>query len=1449
VSAQPDHQSPDLPAPDLPQPGPASSDGDLAGWRDAVSSGQLPSPTRPRWQVLRAGVVNLWEFDTAEYWFADGRAQFVGQNQSGKSTLMALTTLIMLAGDLDRQYVDTFGERHKSFRYYVESTDDANDRRETDSSLNRGWAWVEYGRLVADTAEFFTTLLYAQARRGAKDYVKQWSTCHGQSRVGRELLLTTGQQTRQPGELSSLPGFKLAANGTEYRQRISTNLFGFDDSDRLDAVVKMLKVLRTPHLGRKLDPVFFTAQMREALPAIAKSEIDELAEGWDQLDKLANDRDSAVAAQQAVHAFLRKAWHPWADSVLRRHADELAATITRFDDVTKNIRRAAEVKNNATDKQSELDRQVARTSDELGRAEQNFEDLRDSQSYQDAREATDRVETLKLTAAARRFNADQTTVRAGKAQQRADASKLALETAEGKLVAAQDAQQAAAGVAADRTRQAGLPAQSGQWLADADLGRLSRAVEDRRGHLRVARKLLSAVTAATAELDLATERDTDAQAARTVRATNVTTAQTRRDETVQELSDALETWAATLTDPPPVELRTSWLEAVLGQVGAERPRAVLTGQVRTAWLEPRATALRDAARTDEQTATESTARADLLDRDITELLRETDPQPAGPLRWSRRDRPASSPDGAPLWLLLDPAGDLAAAELASLEAALDATGLLDAWISPDGVYVADRDGHDLVIDASARRADQTKTSTLGRLASVLRPAQTAGPLTSTLTALLHAVTYAPAGTALPGTDGVALGAGGRWATPLTAGTAGPGPHGAELLGTAARAIARDRRVRELRDEVTGLRLQVLDLHAAVAAVKTRIRELELQALAAPHDDPVVAAAHSCRDAQRELANAKTLCDRRAQELQAAKTKADSASSNLLEHTGVTGLPVTETGLEEVGTALDLTDKALATLRLTLQDVTASGVLVERERSAFDADVADADALDEQASTARTDADRAQDAADNAEEALGQDEKDILASLEQLRALKADLKMQLDVLNAQSREQVAAVATATEKLLTAEADRDLADSQRTAALAAWWRPVDAGLAFRRGLPDAPGPDDRLLTHAVAQSRAARELLNPPNWLAGAGDTLELKDQRVNAAYSKMTGPALIELRTVLESSGGRSASVQDAEETGLLPAVVVLVDSSGAQVDPVEAAELLTEKADNLARLHDEKMQSVLVELLSSTFVEHLRDRLGAVVTLIRSVNGVLAAHPTGANATKLRLKRVAADGQRDAFGVLDALENRFIGDPDVQEQVRTFLEKQIREAQDLGRGGDVEWKEHLAGLLDYRKWFDVVTEFQVLDSPKWTALTAEAHAKDSGGGKVVTLLQPLLATLVALYGESVAAPRPLWLDEAFTGVDDSNRSTMLDLLVEFDLDFLLAGPSALVASAQVPSAAAWFVTRAPAPDVGVDLSLMLWAGRTMSPVPLPARGLGSAAAKATTSVDADRPGLFDDAVR
>src|SRR2546421_776111 len=127
---------------------PVTAPFDLTSWRDTVIRGELPAARRAeRWQPLRAGVVNLWEYDAAEVWYADGRLQLQGANESGKSTLMTLTTLLLIAGDISSHNIDTLGQSEKRFRYYVEPTGHALDRRDATQAKNRGWAWLEFGSI------------------------------------------------------------------------------------------------------------------------------------------------------------------------------------------------------------------------------------------------------------------------------------------------------------------------------------------------------------------------------------------------------------------------------------------------------------------------------------------------------------------------------------------------------------------------------------------------------------------------------------------------------------------------------------------------------------------------------------------------------------------------------------------------------------------------------------------------------------------------------------------------------------------------------------------------------------------------------------------------------------------------------------------------------------------------------------------------------------------------------------------------------------------------------------------------------------------------------------------------------------------------------------------------------------------------------------------------------
>ncbi|AGL17611.1 SbcC/MukB-like Walker B domain-containing protein [Actinoplanes sp. N902-109] len=1476
----------------LPALGPAADDRQLTAWRDALTGGELPAPTRERWQILRAGVVNLWEFDVAEYWFADGRAQFVGANQSGKSTLMALTTLIMLAGDLDRQNIDTFGQSDKAFRYYVEPTDDARDRRDATATTNRGWAWVEYARLGPGGPEFYTTLLYAQAKRGVTAMPPAWLVCRGRARVRDGLQLATGQAVVEPRELAGTEGLTVFDSGRRYAERLATELFGFADTDRYTTVLEMLKVLRTPHLGQRLNPDWFTRQIRSALPPVARTEVAELAEGWQQLEQLRRDRDSAREARDAITAYVTRAWRPWADSVLRLHADELL-------DADTAVTRAAHDVTAATSRleqaRGELSTEATRT-DELLRAaraaQTRYEELLRSKAYLDAAGRADHAGTLRKEAETARRHAGTAAADAARARSESERRAAHRDQARAAARTTRDRATAATEHAAAAATTAGLGDHAPQWAATGDLDRLTAAIATRRSAVAVLRKLLREAATAVTRWEAADDRATTARHDHETRSRTADTATEALAEALQHLSDDLERWSVATPGAPPVPVREQWLAHVTTAAAHPRPRAALRTLVTTDWLDPAITPLTEQIGTLRTRATTADQQAAEAETEATHLTTTADPTPATtPARWTRRPRPPmSARAGGPLWRLVDPHPGTGQATIDALEAALDAAGLLDAWLTPDHTWSPTRDTHDTVLTTATANPPSHEAAAAGAartLADVLRPAEDAGELAGAVTAVLATIGYAPAGVELAGA--VAVSADGRWRTPVAAGQAGAAPAGAELLGVAARVAARRRRIAELRERAGEARRAAEDFRAGAAALTERIAMVRADAAAAPDDADVVSAGSAVAAANAERERAEEALARAEREAARAKRHADDTAAEVAAHAGAHELPLTEERLDALATDLDQAAQAVADLGLALAG-----------RAAADRDLAAGIEAAAEAADAAAQADqRAQDAAVEAEEAVLRAEEASVArddqeQLDYARTLEKE-RAELDGLVDASRTRGNRLAEAAAKAagLVEQRERELAAAhrRRDAALTAWWIPVDAGLAAARdlltradsGRPPGSGHGtdaeqsgeegagrsgeegagrsgeegagrtrliggagaERSLAAALRQALAAATTLRPPTWPDAAVD----KAKRAQTAMAKAVGSAVAELRTVLEAAGGRSVTIVDADDNAGLPGVLILVDASGAHLAPAEAIRHLDELVAELSAAHSGKLDQIYTELLASTFIDHLGDRVKKVSDLLSLVNKVLERHPTGANRTTLRLRRHPAEGQRAGWAVLRALEDGTIASPAAQEQIREFLGDRVREAQEAGQGSTLDWTEHLAALLDYRSWFDVVAEFRV-EGSDFKPLTKQVHGVDSGGGKVVTLLQPLLATLVALYTESPAAPRPLWLDEAFEGVDPGNRATMLRLLVDFDLDFLLAGPAPLVAAAQVPAAAVWIISRAPAPAPGVDLSLMLWAGRTLEQIAVPDHAVRILAPRRPleegpdlfTTVDAGDPG-------
>ena len=1383
---------------------PSSSDADLTAWVDAATLGGFPAPARAdRWRVLRAGVVNLWEFDTTEYWFANGWAQLTGRNETGKSSLMALTTLIPWLADTSSSNIDTLGRSGKRFRYYVEPTGGDGDRRSQEATTNRGWLWVEYGRLTDAGPRFFTTLLFAETRSAAADVRLTWCSVEGTARVRDTIDLAPQRMVAAPKDLS-VPGLVIHPNATAYREHVASRLLG-STTDRLEAIGKMLKVTRTPKLGAQLEIGFVQKHLRSALPELSRAEVDALANGWEQLDQIRADLASTKAAAETLERFRRTAWLPWARAVVRQRADTAGSARTAFDGVTRRETEAADEVQRGQGVLDERTRASEVASLSADGARRAASELEASSGYRDAEARAGKLEDRRraLAGVRRQLVQDSTDLDAATRRQTAAHEQV------GDDQRAHDAQQQEAEHLRELLLERVRPLLDVPGGDDLDLARTQQALDERVRTVDAAaqrvRGALSADAGATASEETAAAQrgraDLDARAA---------------DEAWAEAEAARETlaqtvlaWVAGLTPEVPDDAVDAWL-AALPSSGADVGDASLDDAIRADWHDPAQAAWIAAKERAGQRLRHARDEAARIQSEIDALLAAPSADFPGPHGWHRRARPEGSAAGAPLWSLIDPRDGIPDDDLARVEAALAASSLLDAWVTPDGVFNGERDGHDLVVTPPAPAPAPGRT-----LADVLQVAECDPALHATVAGLLAGITLGDPDDQAA-SDSVAsplvIALDGRWRAAGVSGRAAPQHATPEWVGESARAHRRRRRVQELTDELdvwraeTATAAQARDeaaagLHALASMMERRPRDADLRRRLQTAAGRTSVAEQSAAEADQAEAAAGRL-----------RASADSLRAEVTRWCGEQRLPTDPDDLQRVRDAVSQARHAVDRLddKLKLVAVTARTLQGATERHA-----AALAALDEmQARRRRTARDEAELTTTVAalEQAVDSNDREILDQLNRLRTQADDAARVHAVLEKELGTLREGLARARAQLENTAKEREIARDARDAAWSAFRVLIDRGLDIEIGLA-AADPGFSTAERVRDQVAIARREVTPPRWPSTADE----QDVYVRRLGGELGRVASEDTRIKLEADG-RTLRI-NYDDHGL-PVVEVLVDSSGAPLGPRAASARLGEIHDELSAAYTQRVQETLDELLGSTFLEHLRERVGATQALIKRINDVLAHHPVVTTSTSLRI--VLEPASTSDAAMIEAVGGPSLANPEVAGQVRDRLRERVEEAKRMAESqGDEDWRGRLAQQLDYRDWFEVQLKKRVGQGGRWLPLTTQGFAEMSGGARAVILMLPLVATLAALYEDLDGSPRPLWLDEAFDGLDSSNREMVMDLFNSFDLDVLLAGPARLVNVASVPAAAIYQVVRAPAPMPGVDLTLELWAGGDLVEVPLP----------------------------
>lgn len=1321
-----------------------------------------------RWRPIRAGICNVWEYDHQVFDFADGRMILRGPNGSGKSNALALLFPFLIDGVMSAAAMDPFaGGRSMKSLLLGTVRDDAATTSRYRHDQRLGYVWLELERAGRHLT------VGCGARATAQGDARSWFFLTDRC-VGIDLDLAPDGEPLTRGRLiAELGEGAVRESAEEHRVALDRELYGLG-SARLAKLVALIRVLRRPQLAGKLDLELLSTVLSDGLPAIDPAVVDDVAASFDDLEATQHALADLRTARGVIDeflptylAYLRGEIALRATAVLdaarrlRRSREEVARTAARVDEVAAALdaNKAARHRNTLLVEGLDGERDGILTSP----AYQALTQLHElDESAQRERSHANRANQSRLVADA---DANDATRRA---EDRAETARSADSDAERTLVRLGDAADAA-----------GIP-----WTitpaegTDPDLLQATtRTLTDARRHD------MDVVTGALRAADRAAGRhhDVEAQLAKAVEAAD--DAEARLGDARAALDAAIETvqaqvrhWARTA---PGIDSAggDALVEAVamLAEPGTPSLRerySDLTADRRRSLVE-QATAL----------GLEGRSVAEGRDHASTERDRvaaEVDAGPEPP-QWRSADR--SGRTGAPLWACCDFAESLSDLDRSGIEAALDAAGILDAWITPGSIGAAERPvgfEHDSILVATAPEGAQAT------LADVLTaaPPSSSGLGTDEVAAVLRSVGLGAAGINVDRDGRFALG-------PIHGHAAKPT---AEFIGAPARAERRRRRLAELDEQLAALDAELQRLTAAQSAVEAEIVDLDRAGEELPDAGPVASAGAATSRAEAELAARRDAAEVAAAAEADAATAATHARHRRDELATQHRCPADEDGLARLARLVDAVASAGADALDRCRGAVAARHMA---KEAWELAVTATERRDQAAEAAAT-ADRSATNLERRVEALrrqlGPDADAPLAALERVdhaideaRAVAAELESERSALDQSIGEVREANRNAIDEVAGADT-RLAASAERTLVL----RRTDLLALLAPSTHDAEAPE--LPPEAEPFARRLLELVGDKT---PAAEELTARRKALDRAAKQLLD----------ELHHGYDPSIAHDDD------VVVVEVSTESGVLPL--ARLATELADQQERLESylsERDREIFEKYLLNQVAYALRRLLNDADEFVAGVNEALASART-ASGLRVELDWVLGDESaavRDAVRLLRH-DTSQMGEPD-RAQLRAFFDRVIREQRSFDP--TIGYRAALEAALDYRRWHVFRPVLRTAEG-KRSQLTRARFRELSGGEQAVALHLPLFAAAAAHYARAASyAPRLIALDEAFAGIDEAMRGELMGLVVRFDLDVIMTGHELWGAYAEVPAIAIHDLLRRP-PLEGVSVVSLRWDGAAL----------------------------------
>jgi uncharacterized protein (TIGR02680 family) len=1323
-----------------------------------------------RFRLVRAGILNLYEYGDQVFELAGGRLLLRGHNTSGKTKALELLLPFALDGDISPRKLDPFAKAAKDMRWNLVGCIQGDQRT--------GYVWLEFERLSTEGTERVTGVIGMKANANVQG-VKRWYAVVRDRRIGNDLELRRGKAPLSKAELAAELGDEcpLIATPSEYRRRMNDAVFGFPSEDAYQTMLTLMLELRRPHLSKALDPSGVTRLLSGALPEVDHDLIRRLGDGLEQLEEMRRSLERLRRAHRRLTRFVADSYSAYARAVLRERGDALRRAETAYENAARRHREALDAATEARGDTERIAVELVAAQHEAEWAEGALTALLQSpewRSVEAVEQLARRAERQAEAARAARDHADHAAAEAviGEAQEARSASDLA--DAEGERESLREHLRRSANESGFGSRHAVLDEQLGTGDPELWRGLALQEVKAWRAVLAKQEHLMAEIDRAQRGLEQA-EAVEEAQELR-LRGARKRLGQARAAlETEQEhLAERVDRWVSELR-----ELWTPDVPAVLAAaLDAGRPGGA---EPSTHWRAAADDRRRELART--RAGLE--ARHATLDERLGELttaIEELDAAiDSGPQRMTTRPASRDNRPGVALWQAIDYAPGVDAAAQAGLEAALEAAGLLDAWVTPDGALL-NRETLDAVLVDGPRHEGPTVADAVQLTPEAPRTLRTA-------LAAIALVDDAPAagGIAVDVRGGFALGPlRGRYAKPQ-----------AEHIGARARAAARVRRRAALvAEREQGERDRSANLDS-IAKIDARAQLLIDEEAAFPSTDAVAAA-------NRELLIAEQHADQLAREQAEAAAAVRRAGQHVEHVRGVSQEYAEKAGLPSLLNGAELRARAEAAGRYqdglghavdAVRRVETRAARTREARERLAALRTRSEQLEQTAQADATEARRLASEHAERETALSADAATLRERRQTVDEQLRSARTKVGRLQGADKEAAGMLAASVERAQNAGEREAEARSDREAALSAFARMERADI-FRLALDEDVPADHRdaadwTLTRALEVLRGipgSRLVSDPPDKLAGSLSRACSDLDRDIAQEGDMS------VFTTVDSDSVLAVRVRDGAAERSLPELTGRLAAEIAERD----------------RTLTEEQRRVFGEALLEEIAAHLRARIHEVRSRVDEMNGVL--RHSGTAAGKVVQLAWRPRGETEAASVIPLIGKPASGLADAERDalVRFFRSRiELAQSAEIDAGDGEATVQTLRDAFDYRQWFT----FELWEGlgRERQALTAARHAVGSGGEQAVLIHLPLFAAAAALYDGARSAPRLVMLDEALSGIDDDTRERVMGALVDLDLDFVMTSHELWGTYHTVPSLAIYQLYREQG-LFGVHCERFVWDG-------------------------------------